>query len=442
MTVETSPPPTASGNSSLLGRSVLRREDRRLLLGKGRFVDDVDVAGQLWLRVVRSTVAHARINSIDVRAARACAGVRLVLTAKDLSELSHVPVEPAGYHALFLDLEGYAQPVLAIDRVLYVGQPVAAIVADTQYLAEDAAETVVVDYEPLEPVLDPVVAVERPSLHPGLTNEGARFERNYGDIEEAFRTAHWKVALDVSIGRQSGVPMEGRGFLVEPDGGRDQLSMWGAVHVHDSRELLAEILDMPVSAIHMRSCDIGGNFGVRGGVFPEYVLVAHAARLLDRPVKWIEDRLEHFVAISHAREQVHHIEAAFDEGGRLLGLADEIWHNHGAYFRQSEPLVSDITAGVVGGPYRVPAYRCLLHAVMTNKTPLSAYRAPGRFETTFARERLLDRAAQQIGLSRSEIRRINLLTEAESAMGARSRHRLRVVSIRLGRRPAALRRGP
>ncbi|MGH9043826.1 MAG: xanthine dehydrogenase family protein molybdopterin-binding subunit [Acidimicrobiales bacterium] len=413
MTLDSDPALPAADNGRSLGRSVLRREDRRLLLGTGRFVDDVDLAGQLWLRVVRSTVAHARISSIDIQAARACPGVRLVLTAADLCELSHVPVEPAGYHALFPDLDGYAHPVLAIDRVLYVGQPVAAIVADTQYLAEDAAEAVVVDYEPLAPVLDPVAAVEAASIHPGLPNEGAFFERSYGNVDEAFRTARWHVSFDISIGRQTGVPMECRGFLVEPDSGRGQLSMWGAVHVHDSRELLAEILRIPKSAIHMRTCDIGGNFGVRGGVFPEYVLVAHAARLLDRPIKWIEDRLEHLVSVSHAREQMHHIEAAFDEEARLLGLKDEIWHNHGAYFRQSEPLVSDITAGVVGGPYRVPAYRCRLHAVMTNKTPLSAYRAPGRFETTVARERLLDVAAKQIGVSICDIRRINLLTEAD-----------------------------
>jgi carbon-monoxide dehydrogenase large subunit/6-hydroxypseudooxynicotine dehydrogenase subunit gamma len=204
--------------------------------------------------------------------------------------------------------------------------------------------------------------------------------------------------------------METRTCVADYDPGRDHLSVWGPVHVHDNRRLLAQMLGMPLTSISMRRCDIGGSFGVVGGLFPEVVLDAFAARLLGRPVKWSEDRGEHLVATSHAREQIHRIEGAFDADGRLLAIRDEIWHNKGAYFRQAAPLITDITVGMVPGPYRVPAYEGIAHAATTNKTPSGAYRAPGRYEVTFARERLLDLAGARIGIDPIEIRRINLLS--------------------------------
>jgi carbon-monoxide dehydrogenase large subunit/6-hydroxypseudooxynicotine dehydrogenase subunit gamma len=174
--------------------------------------------------------------------------------------------------------------------------------------------------------------------------------------------------------------------------------------------LLAETLRLPLSSVAMRHADIGGSFGPKGGLFPEYVVTAYAARMLGRPVKWVEDRAENLVATAHAREQVHRIAGAFDEDGRILAIRDEIWHGKGAYLCFATGLVSDITVGMLCGPYRVPAYEGLIHAVMTNKTPLGPYRAPGRFEGTFARERLLDMAAAVVGIDTLEIRRRNLLT--------------------------------
>nr|WP_277345710.1 xanthine dehydrogenase family protein molybdopterin-binding subunit [Nocardioides sp. JQ2195] len=378
--------------------------------GQGAFVGNIDASNQLWMRIVRSTVAHATIESVDVRDAKRMPGVALILTADDIEGLATVPIKNVGYHRIIPGLEEYGHPVLAASKVLYVGQPVVAVFADDPYRAEDAAEKVLVEYAECPPILDSVEAAENSTrLHP-RGNVSATFVKEYGDVDRVFAEAPHHFRSEFRIGRQSGVPMEMRGCLVQPVRGHDELEFWGVVHAHNSRRVLADALQMPVSAIHMRHTDFGGNFGVRGGVFPEYVAAAVAARRLQRPVKWLEDRLEHMVSISHAREQVHRIEGAFDDQGRLLGLRDEIWHNNGAFLRQSEPLITDITAGMVAGPYKVPAYRATAHAVMTNKTPLSAYRAPGRFEVTFARERLLDVAAQELQVDPLDIRLKNVLS--------------------------------
>lgn len=397
-----------------IGQPVRRREDHRLLTAAATFAGDVDLPGQLHLRIVRSTHAHARIAAVDVEQVREQPGVRLVLTGDDLASLGTIPLEEAGFHEIYPGLEAFTHPVLAVDRVLYVGQPVAAVLADDPYAAEDAAELVDVDYESLPVLLDPVEAVDsKVDLFPGFGNEGARIEKTYGEVAQAFADAAHVVRHDYTVGRHSGVPMETRNCVVQPDPGRDILYMWGTVHVHGNMRILALILGMPETSIRMRHVEIGGNFGVKGDVFPEYVVAAWAARHLRKPVKWVEDRQEHMVATSHAREQVHRMELALNGAGEILALRDEIFHNHGAFFRQTEPLVSDITAGIVCGPYRVPAYEATLHAVFTNKTPLAAYRGPGRFESTFARERLLDLAAVAVGVSRIEIRRRNLLRESD-----------------------------
>lgn len=396
-----------------VGQPVRRREDPRLLRGDARFVDDVDLHGQLYMSVVRSSEAHALVVSVDASAARRAPGVRLVITAEDID--AEVPLEQIGYHEVYPQIDDYLHPVFAGDRVRYVGQPVAAVIADTPYLAEDAAGLVEVTYDLLPPVLDPQYAMtdEAEPLFEGQSNEAVRIVKQYGDVAGAFGKAAHIVEGRYVVGRHSGVPMETRGCIAEPDRGRKQLFMWGPVHTHDCQRLIAQVLELPLADLRMKHVDIGGNFGVKGGVFPEYIMVGWAAMRLGRPVKWTEDRLEHMVANAHAREQVHEMSAAFDADGVLLALKDEIWHNHGAFIRQAEPLVSDITVGMVPGPYRVPAYDGLLHVVVSNKTPLSAYRAPGRFEGTFARERLFDLAAEQIGISQVEIRRRNLLTEAD-----------------------------
>ena len=396
-----------------VGRSILRLEDDRLLRGTGRFVDDVDIPGQLWLRVVRSHFSHARIVNVDASAARSVPGVVAVLTGEDVADVELIPLrlEWPGY-----ELEPFLQPVLARDRVRYVGEPVAVVVAQTQYGAEDAAELVEVDLDPLPAVIDARegIADGAPVLRDDRSNEVVLMEKGYGDVEAAFATAAHVVSAEFTIGRHTGVPMETRGLVADYDAGRGRMTIWGATLVaHYHRRVLSRLLGLSLNQIEYRPTDSGGSFGVRGDFFPEDFLVAYLAYKLGRPIKWIEDRAEHLVATNHARQQRYEIEGAFDAEGRLLGLRTEIWHDKGGYLRPTGVTVAEITLGILPGPYRLPAYDAKLHVVTTNKTPIGAYRAPGRYQTTFARERLFDIAAAQIGIDPVTIRRRNLISPDE-----------------------------
>jgi CO/xanthine dehydrogenase Mo-binding subunit len=397
---------------TLVGERAPRLEDRRLLRGEGRFVGDVDIAGQLHMRVVRADVAHAAVHSVDVRSARAAPGVRAVLTGDDLADVERIPLRLD----FGVDLDPYLQPALARDRVRYVGDPLAVVLAEDPYAAEDAAQLVEVELEPLPVTLDPVAALseDAPSLWDGRGNEATRLEKRFGDLDSAFGGAAHVVEVELRVGRHSGVPLETRGLVAVYERGRGELTIWGAALVtHYHRRVLSRLLGISVNKIHMRSTDVGGNFGVRGDFFPEDLLVPYLARLTGRPVKWIEDRAEHLVATNHAREQVHRIAAGFDEDGRLRGLRDEVWHNKGAYIRPTGIVASEITIGMLPWPYRVPAFEGVIHVVTTNKTPVGPYRAPGRYENTFAREQLFAIAAERLGMDPVELRRMNLLTADE-----------------------------
>jgi aerobic carbon-monoxide dehydrogenase large subunit len=397
---------------SAVGRRIGRLEDRRLLRGLGHFVDDVNRTGQLWMRVLRAPLAHARIESIDAEAALALPGVEAVLTSEDIEGVPPIPVRTATEHRL----DEFLQPVLARERVRYVGEPVAVVLAEDPYLAEDAAELIEVGYEALPVALDARTAVEAdaPRLRDEASNEAATLSMGYGDVEEAFRRAARVVEAEVKIGRHSGVPLETRGLVAEYDRGSDHLTIWGSTKVpHFNRRVLSRLMEMPLSRISMKKSDAGGGFGVRGEFYPEDFLVPYLARQTGRPVKWIEDRQENLVATNHSREQTHRLRAAFDEENRLLGLRDEVWHDNGAYIRTHGIIVADLTLAMLPGPYRVPAYEGTAHVALTNKTPCGTFRGPGRYESTFAREHLLDVAAAQLGVSRLEIRRINLLDPSE-----------------------------
>ena len=397
---------------SVIGRRIRRLEDRRLLRGLGHFVDDVNRTGQLWMRVLRSPYAHARILSVKTDAALDLPGVEMVLAGDDLTWAEPIPIRTRTEH----ELDGFLQPVLARERVRYVGEPVAVVLAEDAYLAEDAAELIEVEYEDLPVILEACEAVEEstPQLRDGISNEAATLRMGYGDVEEAFRSAARVVETEARIGRHSAVPLETRGLVAEYDAGSDHLTIWGATKVpHFNRRLLSRMLRMPLSKISMKKSDAGGGFGVRGEFYPEDFLVPYLARETGRPVKWIEDRAEHLVAANHSREQVHRIEAAFDEEHRLLGLRDEVWHDNGAYVRTHGVIVADLTLAMLPGPYRVPAYEGTAHFALTNKTPCGTYRGPGRYESTFAREHLLDVAAAELGVDRLELREINLLDSEE-----------------------------
>ncbi len=395
-----------------VGASPLRLEDRRLLRGVGRFLDDVDLSGQLHMLVVRSEVAHATFEVTGAERAMAAPGVRGIYTAADLPE---VPVIPLRLD-FGVDLDDFLQPVLATDRVRYVGEPVAVVVADDRYLAEDASALLQIEYESLPVVVDPIAALDptAPHLWEHHGNEVVELHKTFGDVDGAFANAASVVDAELRIGRHTGVPLETRGLVAAWDSGRGEITIWGAALVtHYHRRVVSRLLGIPIQRIHMRNTDAGGNFGVRGDFFPEDFLVPWLSRKHNRPIKWVEDRNEHLVSTNHAREQIHRIEMAFDDDNRLLALRDEIWHNKGAYIRPTGIVVSEISIGMIPWPYRVPAYDGKIHVVTTNKTPAGPYRAPGRYENTFAREQLLNIAAQRLGVDPVEIRRANLLGEDE-----------------------------
>jgi aerobic carbon-monoxide dehydrogenase large subunit len=420
-----------------VGSRVGRLEDPRLLAGTGRFADDEDRPGQLWMRVVRSPVAHAVLGAVDASAALALDGVRAVLTGADLS-LPPIPVRLSPDPGR---LAPYLQPVLAVRQVRYVGEPVAVVVADDPYLAEDGADLVAADYTELTPAGDARAACRpgAPQLFSTQPNEVAAVTASFGDVASGFATAAHVVALDVTIGRMTAVPIEPRSLLAEWDEAGQSLDLWGATKVpHFNRRVLAGVLGVPLEQVRLHRCDAGGGFGVRGELYPEDFLVSYLARLLRRPVKWTEDRAEHLVAVNHSRDQVHHIAGAFDAGGRLLAMRDEIWHNNGAYIRTHGLTVPELTVSMLPGPYRMAGFEATAHVVVTNRTPCGTYRAPGRYEGTFARERLFDVAAAKLGIDPLELRRRNLLGPAELPCDRRLRALGTDVVLDEGNYPALL----
>jgi len=388
----------------VIGRSVPRLEDRPLLTGRGRFAADINFPDQHHMRIVRSPLAHGVIKSIDAAAALALPGVHAVWTFADIA---HIP--PIGFRLTGLtELEPYRQTALAQDRVRYVGEPVAAVFASDPYVAEDAADLVALDIEPLPVILD--AAGEPGRFDAAHGTDAAMIEKGRGDIAAAFAAAHDVVALDLQIGRHSGVPMETRGAIARYDRERAILEMYGAAKVpHWNRDRLALMFGMPAGKVQLYEGHVGGGFGIRGELYPEDVLVCAAAVKLDHPVKWIEDRREHLIAANHSRQQRHMIKAAIDRNGLILGIDDEFFHDNGAYMRTHAASVPDLAAAMLLGPYHVPAYRARGHIRLTNKTPCGTYRAPGRYETTFVRERLIDAVAARTGIDPIEIRRRNLI---------------------------------
>jgi carbon-monoxide dehydrogenase large subunit len=393
---------------TFIGRSVARLEDPPLVTGRGRFAADVSFPHMLHMRIVRSGHAHGRIISIDASAALALPGVTTVWTSADVAD-----IPPIDFRLTRIEgLTPYRQPILARERVRYVGEPVAAVFATDPYIAEDAADLVDITVEELPPILD--AAATPGEFEPGRATEPAVIEKSYSDVDAAFRAAHAIVELDLSVGRHSGVPMETRGAIGRYDAGRDVLELHGAAKVpHWNRDNIARMLGREPSTVHLYEGHVGGGFGIRGELYPEDVLVCVAALRLGRPVKWIEDRREHLIAANHSRQQRHQVRAAVDADGRILAIDNEFFHDQGGYVRTHAATVPDLAAGMLPGPYRVPAYRVRGHVRLTNKTPGGTYRAPGRFESTFARERLMDAIAARLGLDRIEVRRRNLIPKTE-----------------------------
>ena len=396
-----------------IGAPVRRAEDIRFLTGRATFIDDVKLPGMLHAAVLRSPHAHARILAVDAADALKLPGVACVLTFADLP----AGVKPIPLRMYALEgLDRFLQYPLARNKVAYVGEPVALAVAADRYAAEDAVDAVRVEYEPLEAAADVDAALRgRVVVHEEQgVNVAGGHDIEIGDVDRAFREAEYTRKEVLRVHRHTGNPMETRGLAASHDPGRNELTVWGPTKVpHFNRGVLSSLLGLPEHRIHFMEPDVGGGFGIRGEFYPEDFLVPFAAMKLGRPVKWIEDRCEHLMAANHSREVRCELEIAARRDGTLLGMRARIHGDMGAYIRTHGGLVPASTAAVLPGPYRIPAYEAHVRCVMTNKMGVGTYRAPGRYESCYFRERMLDMVAADLDMDPIELRRKNLIRPEE-----------------------------
>ena len=392
------------------GQSVKRVEDHRLLTGQSTYVDDIKLPGMLHALVLRSPHAHATIKSIDTTAATSLTGVVSVVTAPDLAEA--VPNVPTRDNIDADVLKPPEHPVLAAGKVCYVGQPVAIVVAEDLYLARDAMELIQVDYEPLPSVVDPLwaMAADAPIVHQALgTNLVLQTVNAGGDLDKAFALADHIVRQRFQVQRIAPAPMEPRGVMADYQSQGDLLTVWDSTqHPHVMREHIARLLGRPQDSVRVIAPDVGGGFGEKGCMFPEEIAIPYLSILLNRPIRWAEDRQENMVAF-HGRGHTVDIEAAAKSDGTLLGIRVQIVADLGAYFLLSTPTVPVTTSHRLTGPYRTPAMSVEVKGVITNKPPTGAYRGAGGPEAAFCMERTVDLIARDLGLDPVEIRRKNFI---------------------------------
>jgi carbon-monoxide dehydrogenase large subunit len=392
----------------LIGASPRRKEDRRLLVGEGRYLDDLTREGLLHLGVVRSTHAHARLADVDTRAARTMPGIVAAWSAADLPETARpILAGSEGAHKG----RPFAAPVLARERVRYVGEPVAVIVGDDPYRVADAVERVAIDYEPQPAVVTPDAGLGSATrLHADWPDNVAAVARgSLGDTERGLSEASVVVSERLRHARLAAVFIETRGALACRDRDTGRLVLWSSTqNPYSIRDAVARIAGLPAEEVQVRTPDVGGGFGPKGAPYPEEALVALAALRLGRPVKWVESRREDFATSGHDREQNHEVRIGFRADGTISGIDATFLADVGAYPAQGTGLTLN-TVNHLPGPYRVAHYRNTGSSVVTNKTLNMAYRAAGRPEAVFVMERLMDIGARRLGLDPAEIRRRNFV---------------------------------
>jgi len=399
--------------NSLIGSPIERLEDLRFLRGRGQYVDDLARRDMLHAAILRSSVAHGRIRSIDVTRARALPGVHTVITAKEIG--NRVPRVPMRLQPL-PEFERFGQPVIAETKVRYVGEAIAVVLAGTPGIAEDALGLIETDIEVLPAVANRRASADNQSLlfEEAGTNLAMRFHAVRGDAAAAFAGAPYVRRESFRTQRHMALPLEPRGLLAEWDAALGRLTIYGGAKVlFFNRRTLAKQFGLAEAAVEIVENDVGGGFGARGEFYPEDFLIPFASRLTGRPVKWTEDRRENLMCINHAREAECEVEIACTRDGTILGLRGHAYVDVGAYMRTNGAVGARNVAQFMSGPYRIPNIDIDVALQLTNKTPVGTYRGPGRFETDFFRERLLDMVAQDLGLDRVAFRRRNLVSKQE-----------------------------
>src|ERR1700704_1955836 len=408
----------APPKTPFVGRSILRREDQRLLTGRGQFIADLELPHMLHAVFVRSPLAHARIRSVDLSRAAGAPGVVFVLGGAELAQL--VPPLPDTQLSLpskwttlvqhkFINPQ---QPLLAHDKVRHVGEAVAVIVAESRHAAEDVVQLVGLDLDPLPAVVDPEAALRTGAtvIHDKFnTNLIGAFTIGKGDIEAALARAPHKLRRRFHHHRYAAAPMECRGVVGLHEPRTDAVTIWSATQVvHWVRREAAGVLRIPEARVRCLALDVGGGFGLKGHVYPEDLLIPFLARRLGRPVQWIEDRREHLICSCHSRDQLHDVEVGFDGDGRILALRDSFIVDCGAWNPIGAGVVYN-TAVHLTGPYKIDNLAIDARIAATNKVPNAPYRGAGRPEAAFAMERIIDLVAGELGLEPSEVRLRNMI---------------------------------
>lgn len=416
------PPRPRRRRTPAVGRPLPRVEDRSLLTGRARFVDDLHLPGMLECAFLRSPLPHARIVAVNLDGARRQPGVAGAFAVADLGLPPLVtPCEAPGSFSP-------PCPLLAEGKVRFVGEAVAVVAAATRYEAEDALDAISLELDPLEPLPDPWRALDAdaPRLHDHESNVllESRFEA--GDVEAAFGQAAVVVELAFHHPRSAALPLEGRGLVAAPEEEGDGVRIWASTQgPHKLRLAVSELLGLAHEQVRVVCPDVGGGFGLKAHVYPEEVVVAWLALRLGRPVKWVEDRSENLLAASHARDQHLRVRAAADAEGRLLALDVEQLCDQGAYgtYPHGSILETSTTPGLLPGPYRLSNYRVHALSVATTKCPEGAYRGVGFVVAAFVHERMMDALAAELGLDRAEIRRRNLIAANELPYTSVTNHR-------------------
>jgi aerobic carbon-monoxide dehydrogenase large subunit len=393
--------------SKLVGARVKRREDPSLIRGLGQYVDDVTLPNTLHVAILRSPYAHAKIKSLEVDTARQHPGVVAVVTGSEIKDqIGTLPV--SGGNETLRVPKHY---VLAVDKVCYVGEGVAAVVAEDRYTARDALDLIRVEYEPLPVVTDPekALALDSPVIHSEWPDNVAfRSEQKHGNLTKAFKEAHKIVRQRLVHQRMAPIAIETRGVVAHYLSSDKELTVWSSTQIpHMLRSNLAQMLKLPENEVRVIAPEVGGGFGSKLNVYAEEGLLGYLALKVDRPVKWSEGRSENFQATIHGRGQVGEVEAAVKKDGTILGLRYKVIADIGAYHQLNTPAIPPFTGLMLSGCYKIPAIGMELTAVFTNKMSTDAYRGAGRPEATYVIERMVDRIAQDLKLDPVKVRRKN-----------------------------------